>query len=361
MKKFRICLLILLITICLGLLVGIVYYNLMLRPMSSSSEEVSILITEGDTYSNLGKKLKDNGLIRSQMCYKLYIKFNMPDNELHLGEYLVNKNMSVKELVKTFSGGSNYDPNALRVTFNEGKNMRFIASAIAANTNNTEEDVYLLLNDDVYLNEIISEYWFITEEIKNSELYYSLEGYLYPDTYEFKDKDITVKEIFKIMLDNTEKKLEPLKEKIQSNNYTFHELLTVASIVELEGLNDRDRAKIAGVFYNRLSIGMALGSDVTTYYAERIDDMSSTDLTIAQLNDHNGYNTRSDYLAGKIPVGPICNPSIESIKAAIIPEDSDYYYFVADKNGNTYFTKTYEEHIAKRQKLIDEGIWYIYE
>ena len=134
----------------------------------------------------------------------------------------------------------------------------------------------------------------------------------------------------------------------------------MASIVELEGANSNDRYGVAGVFYNRLQNGWALGSDVTTYYAEQIE-MSDRDLYQAELDEANDYNTRSNTMAGKLPVGPICNPGIESINAAVEPQKHDYFYFVADKNKKTYFAKTYSEHVTIINKLKKDGLWYTYE
>ena len=162
------------------------------------------------------------------------------------------------------------------------------------------------------------------------------------------------------MLDEMDKQLNPYKNDILSNKYSIHELLTLASVVELEGANSEDREGIAGVFYNRLKKGEPLGSDVTTYYAEKIE-MSDRDLYTSEIKEANNYNTRSYHLAGKLPIGPICNPSIKSIKAVLYPESHDYYYFVADINKKTYFSKTYQEHISTRDDLIEAGLWYIYE
>ena len=133
----------------------------------------------------------------------------------------------------------------------------------------------------------------------------------------------------------------------------------MASIVELEGAH-ADRNGVAGVFYNRLAIGEPLGSDVTTYYAERIE-MSDRDLYQAEIEEANDYNTRSYHLAGKLPVGPICNPSESSINAALNPTDHEYLFFVADKYGKTYFSKDGAEHENTIARLKNEGLWYEYE
>ena len=162
------------------------------------------------------------------------------------------------------------------------------------------------------------------------------------------------------MIDQMSKKLEKYKQAMQDSEYTPHQLLTVASIVELEGVNSADRKGIAGVFYNRLKNNWSLGSDVTAYYGALVD-LSERDLTTVELNDNNPYNTRASSMIGRLSVGPICNPSIDSIEAAIYPDEHDYYYFVSDKNGKTYFTKTDSEHLAKKNELIKAGLWYTYD
>ena len=321
MKKIVLIILSFIALLILGLCI---YYNVNLKAVSNKSIEVDFMVESGSTYYSVISKLKSEGLIKNEMCFKLYIKFNKVNN-IEAGTYKLNKNMSVKEIVEVFSKGNNYNPDAIVITFKEGKNMRSIANTISKYTNNTETDVYNLLQNTEYLDSIINEYWFIDETVKNYKLYYSLEGYLYPNTYEYKNKDVKVEEIFKTMLDEMNKKLSTYKTDILSNKYSVHQILTLASIIELEGGKSNDRAGIAGVFYNRLNSNMSLGSDVTTYYASKIE-MDERDLYQTEIDDANDYNTRSSYLAGKLPIGPICNPSIDSIKAVLYPEKNDYYY-----------------------------------
>lgn len=335
------------------------FYNLSLKAVSSNSEEVDFMVDSGSTYYSIASKLKSSELIKNEFCFKLYIKFNKISS-LEAGTYKLNKNMSVEDIIKVLSKGNTYNPDAIVITFKEGKNMRSIASIISEYTDNSEDDVFNLLKDKNYLNSLIEKYWFIDDVILNDDIYYSLEGYLYPNTYEFKNKSVSVEEIFKTLLDQMDKELTNYKTDLLSSKYSIHEILTLSSIVELEGNKNSDRAGIAGVFYNRLNNNWNLGSDVTTYYAVKID-MSERDLYKSEINDRNNYNTRSDYLAGKLPIGPICNPSIDSIRAVLYPTESDYYYFVSDVNGKTYFSKTYDEHKSIRNDLIEAGLWYNYE
>lgn len=355
MKKI----IVIIISIFALLVIGsIIFYNINLGAVSKNSSEVDFKVDSGSTYYTVIPKLKQTGLIKNELCFKLYIKLNNV-KKLEAGTYKLNKNMSVKEIINTFSKGNNYNPDAIVITFKEGKHMRDIAKTISDYTNNTEDDVFNLLKNKEYLNTLINNYWFIDSSILNDKIYYSLEGYLYPNTYEFQNRDVKVSDIFKVMLDEMDKKLTPYKLDLQRNKYSIHEILTLASIVELEGARSDDREGIAGVFFNRLNNNISLGSDVTTYYAAKVE-MSERDLYKYEIDDVNNYNTRSSALAGKLPIGPISNPSIESIKAVLYPKTNDYFYFVADKNGKTYFAKTYKEHLSNKDELIKAGLWYTY-
>ena len=129
----------------------------------------------------------------------------------------------------------------------------------------------------------------------------------------------------------------------------------MASIVEIEGTTLEDRKMIVGVFENRLKSNMNMGSDVTTYYGLQLP--MTSDLTAEQFDSVNAYNTRSATMIGKMPAGPICNPGKGSIAAGMNPTKSDYYYFVADKNGKIYYTKTAKEHADKIAEIKAKGDW----
>lgn len=340
------------------IVVGCTIYKINIGPVSKNAELKNFEVETGETYLSIATKLKENNLIKSEFFYKLYVKLMNPQS-LEKGVYSLSENMGVDGILEVLEKGSDTNNEVISITFIEGKNMRYIAKTIAENTNNTEDDVYDLLKNSDYLDTLINKYWFLTSEIKNNQIYYSLEGYLFPDTYEFKNKNVKVEEIFETLLNQLEVKLEPYKSTIQSGNLTVHQILTLASIIELEGVNVTDRFNVSGVFYNRLTAGWSLGSDVTTYYASKVD-MGERDLYQSELKECNSYNTRATCMTGKLPVSPICNPSIESIEAAIKPTIHDYYFFVADKNKKTYFTKTNSEHLQAIAALKEQGLWYEY-
>ena len=344
------------VVVLIVFIAGIIWYKVGTGAVNkNNTEKIIIEISEGTRTEGILDLLKENKLINNKLVAGAYIKLHSIYG-LQAGKYQLSQSMTLDEILKKISSGDVYD-ETVKITFKEGKNMRWIAKTIAEKTNNTEEDVFNLLKDEDYIKSQIDKYWFLTEDITNKDIYYPLEGYLYPDTYIFENGDVSVKTIFNIILNNTEKILTKYKTQIEQSNRSISEILTVASIAELEGNDAEARKGIASVIYNRLNKNMSLGSDVTTYYAMQID-MGERNLYSSELKTENPYNTRGPNMNGKLPIGPICNPSEEAINAALNPNSSDYLYFVADSNGNIYFAKTYEEHQQKVQELQKQGLWY---
>lgn len=357
MKKFRNIAVILAIICFVVIIASCTYYNINIGKVSDDTTLKEITIKEG-SIGSIAVTLKEQNLIKNITIFKLYTKLTNKTN-LKAGIYELSEDMGVKKIVDVLETGSKINPNEVSITFKEGINIRKIATLIEEKTNNTYEDVLTKLNDQKYINGLIEKYWFLTDNIKSNKIYYPLEGYLYPNTYRFSSKDVSVEEIFEKMLEEMDKKITPYKEEIQKSDLNVHEILTLSSIVELEGAKANDRKKVAGVFYNRINDGWSLGSDVTTYYALKIDDFKTS------LTEDKGlykcdyaYNTRCDKFIG-LPVGPICNPSIESIEASIEPEKHNYYYFVADCKGQVYLSKNSTEHYNIINKLKKENNWCV--
>lgn len=335
------------------IVIGIYFF--LVGPVSRNRTLKKIDITNGASYLTIAQLLKENKLIRSTFGYKIYIKVHKP-KPIDACSYYLSENMGVKKIVKILSTSCKGDPSAIKITFKEGINIRQMAKLIASKTNNSEDSVYELLKDNEYLDELIEKYWFLTNEIKNEDIFYPLEGYLFPNTYEFANKDVEIKTIFEKMLKETDKQLKPFKETIENSEFSLHEFLTLVSIVELESSDCNDRAGIAQVFYNRLRDNWSLGSDVTTYYGLK-KEMSEHNLTIKELNEYNAYNTRCVKMK-TLPIGPICNSGINAILATLNPKEHNYYYFAADKNGKTYFTVTEKEHNQVIKELKEEKLWF---
>ena len=321
-------------------------------PVSNDKKEVSIVIENGSTISDIATLLKKEGLIKNENFFKLYVKLKKVSN-VYAAKYYFSPSMNLDEIINTLNEGG-YNENEISITFKEGINMRGIAKLIKENTSNSEDDVYKKLKDEKYLNSIIEKYWFLTDDIKNSKIYYSLEGYLFPDTYRFNSKDVTVEEIFNKMLDQMEKELNKYKKQIENSKYSVHELITLASITQSEGYNEDDFKNIASVFYNRLKTGMALGSCITSYYGVKKD--MTDELLQKDIDASNPYNTRGNNPVS-FPVGPISMPGAKALDATLDPIETSYYFFVSDKNNKLYFTKTLNEHERMITKLQNEGLW----
>ena len=336
---------------------SILWYKTEIQAPDLNDADVKIEIENGTSVSNILILLKEKKIIKNELAAKIYIKINKV-NSLKAGKYIFNGRESLGDVLTKISNGE-VTVQTINITFKEGKNIRGVADEIVKNTNNSIDDVFSVLEDENYINSLIEKYWFLTDEIKSEGIYYPLEGYLFPDTYNYKDKNVDVKTIFEKMLDQTGVILSKYKERMENAKISVHQVLTVGSIVELEGNNSENREKVARVIYNRLNKNMSIGSDVTTYYAARVD-IGSRDLYVSEINTYNPYNTRGPEMFGKLPIGPISNVSEQSIKAALYPAKGSYLYFVADKNGNIYFSNTNEEHEKTINSLKKDGLWYEY-
>lgn len=338
MKKKIIILLIAILTIVL-LMVGLYFYGL----TSVSKETDKVTFTASGTGKKVINDLYEAKIIKSKIASSIYFKLH-GNIVVKAGTYELDRSYDTKQIFRIISG-NNSIKDTIKVTFVEGKRIVDYAKVISDNFGYSESEVLKVLNDTDYLKELIKKYDFLTNDILNSDIYYPLEGYLFPDTYEFY-KDSSIKTIIEKMLDKTKKVLDNYSTSLSSSKYNIHEILTIASIIESETMMASDRSIVSQVIYKRLNKNMSLGMDVTAYYGAK-KALSET-LTSSDLNSKNAYNTRNTDFLG-LPVGPICNPRQASIEAALNPSDTDYLYFYADiKTGKLYFAKTYQEH----QELI---------
>lgn len=332
-------------------LAGYFFYSL--TPVSSSSDEnVAFVLESGWGTNKVADELKKQNLIKNALTFKLYVKMNNIGT-FQAGTYDLSPSMSVNDLIESFVEGKNIIIDSISVTFVEGKRFTYYAKKISDEFGYSYDDVIAKTSNPEYLNKLIKKYWFIDNDILNENIYYPLEGYIFPDTYQFKKK-ATIEEIIEKMLDAMDTKLSAYKTEIELSGLKVHSLLTLASMVELEAVTPEDRLVLAGVFNNRIKSGWTLGSDVTTYYAVKKEMTES--LTVSDLNGCNAYNTRGTCVKG-LPVGPICAPSYSSITAAITPDETKYYYFVADSHNKLYFGVTESDHQKNISDLKKQGLW----
>jgi len=347
MKKIRIkksVIIISVVVLAILLIIGLYFFLLSGR---NDNSKVTFTVKEGASKFDIVDDLKDADLIRSKTATLVYLIFNK-DKNLQAGTYSFNRNMSVSKIMDKISRGD-IKVDSLSITFVEGDNINDYIKLISTKLDIPETEVKSVFEDKEFMESLVEKYEFLTDEVLNGNIYYALEGYLFPDTYEFLDT-ASVEDVITRMLDNTKVKLDSIE---INSDYTVHEILSMASIVELEAVNESDRRKVAQVIYTRLNMGKGLGTDVTTYYAVH-KEMGKDSLTMNDLSSSNPYNTSemNTSMAGKLPVGPICNPSLESIKAVINPSDTNYVFFVANTcTGEVFFTDLWEEHSKKSQEF----------
>ena len=312
-----------------------------------NTEEVVIPIESGSGALVVLNQLDEAGLVKNSFCGKILVKLSNPD--VQAGTYAFSKDMSLSAIFRALD---EYDMKYLvqsKVTIIEGATIPQAAAAFSDASGISEEEIIAAWADKDFLNQLIDEYWFITDEILADGILYPLEGYLYPETYFIPEENVDIQATTRDMLDKMDQELTPYKEDITTKlGFTVHQFLTFASVVEKESLFDDDRPMIAGVFLNRLYEGMGLQSDITVLYAL---GESHVDVSIAETQVDSPYNT---YKNAGLPIGPVCAVPARTMEDCINYEPSDYFFFFATEDGDVLYTETYAEH----QKVVEENKWY---
>lgn len=330
-RRYRYYLMLSLGVICLVF----VYISMSLSPVSpeSGSREVVVEIPVSTTANQVGDILKQNGLVRNDLVFSLYARYTGMDSRIKAGEYILNDSYSTPELLGKLVEGRLAE---LSFTVPEGYTTAQIADLLAARG----------LADRQKFLQAVSEgefsYPFIQGLPKGEK---RLEGYLFPDTYQV-DRECTEESIIDMMLSRFAGVIEELdyQARAESIGITLHEALTIASMVEREAMVDDERSLIAGVIHNRLDIDMPLQVDATVQYA-----LGTTKPTLyyEDLEIDSPYNTYKIY---GLPPGPIAMPGRNSLMAAVQPETTEYFYYVAKPDGSHAFAATLAEHNANRER-----------
>lgn len=320
-----------------------------LKPLNAESKkEIEVEIPKGSSTSQIGDILEENGIIKNGTIFGLYVKAKS-ERGLQAGNYLLSPSMSVAEVTDSITAGKVHSKAYYKLTIPEGVQVVEIADLIAKEFKLNKDDVIRQLNDKAFVQKLQQKYpTLLTDKIFDSNIKYPLEGYLYPATYPYYKKDVTLEEIVTPMLDKTNQLIEQNAQKMKDRQLDVHQLLTMSSLIEEEATGYTDRKKIASVFYNRLAKGMPLQTDPTVLYAL---GKHKGRVLYEDLKVNSPYNT---YVVKGLPVGPIANSSVKSVEAALEPAQTDYYYFLAAPDGQVYYAKTLEEHNALKQKYITQ-------
>ena len=312
-------------------------YTMGIRPVEPGNEDpVVVDIPSGSGASYIVELLDDAGLVKSKFWAKVNSKIGGYNN-LQANTYVFNKSMAFNSIMSVINEGNFDYISKETVEVKDGARLEQVAAAISEQLPYTAEEILAKWSDREYLNRLIDQYWFLTDDILDEDIMYPLEGYLYADTY-FVTSDVSDIEGFTEMcLDSMQEALDARRDEIESSKFSVHELLTLTSIVTKEAQAE-DQAGVAGVFMNRLDKNMSLGSDVTVCYIFQEDRV---DLYESQLDSDNPYNTRK--FAG-LPPGPICQVVGDAIDAVLHPDSNDYIFFYAGPDGTVYYATTQAEH-----------------
>ena len=307
------------------------------RSISAVAREGKIFeVRRGESVDAIAGRLADDSFISKPIFFKYAIWKSGIGELLKAGRYLLNSGMSPLEIGRLMAEGGVWR-DEVAVTIPEGFNLREIDERIKAAGFLANSSLALA---DLTVDDFKKDYDFLADAPNSA----SLEGYLFPDTYHF-EKNTSLETAVRKMLDNFDKKLSAdLREEIRGQSKTIFEIVTMASIIEKEVITADDMKLVSGVLWKRLDIGMPLQADATVVYA-----VGRGELTYDDLKTDTPYNT---YTRKGLPKGPISNPGLRAIQAAIYPTPSDYLYYLSKPTKETVFSRALDEHNKAKEKYL---------
>ncbi|MDQ0205448.1 endolytic transglycosylase MltG [Alkalicoccobacillus murimartini] len=332
---------------------GYTYVKNAIEPIDQENgEEVEITVPIGSSPSTIGDILEDADLISNGTIFRFYVRY-LNESNFQAGDYTLSTEMSMDEMIAALKDGRVMQEPVFSFTIPEGFWLEDIVTMISEETEYSEEEIMDKMQDEEYIASLMEQFPMLGNQVLNNEIRYPLEGYLFPAKYEFTDENTSIETIIETMLARTESILDQYTEQIGNSNYTLHELMTLASIIEREAQTSEDRYLISGVLYNRLDDNMRLQVDPTVAYA------AGSHLYMTSLEDLEVDSPYNTYMYEGIPIGPIASPGEDSIKAALEPRVTDYIFFYARVTGEVIYNSSYEDHQEVveqyRQEWIDAG------
>lgn len=323
--------------LALLLLGGYVWYTVYAPIETENPQEISIVVKRGTSPKEVAAMLKENNLIRSTLSFYGYLRLTGEDKNITAGRFMVNQSMSVPDIVAELTVAT---ASESVVTIQEGLTVRDIDTTLTNQGLITSGEFKRAVQQfDKY-----GSYPFIDKTIV-SRLEFPLEGYLYPDTYFVDGIEFDPNELIEKMLNNFGNKFGSVQKIFDAQERSMHEIITMASILQKEVRTPEDYTIVSGLLWKRLDSNWHIGADATILYITGKNTISFEDLKI-----DSPYNTR---LHVGMPPGPICNPDIEHIKAAITPKDSDYWYYLTTLDtGEVIYATTNDEHNRNKAKYL---------
>jgi len=326
--------LIYLLSILIFILSGIyVWQGIYLSINKNSKEEVTFSIKKGEGTKEIAINLEKKRLVKVATLFRIYTIFIGVSDKLQAGEYLISPSMTIPEITEKFVSGDVIED---QITIIEGWDLKDIAEYLGGKGFTKNEFLELTQRD------FSGKYDFLKDKPKSL----NLEGYIFPDSYKIRKEEI-IEDIINKTLQNFDKKITPdLRQEIEKENKTIFKIITMASLLEKEVKTLEDKKIVSGILWKRLENNMLLQVDATISF---ITGKKPTNILIEETKIDSPYNT---YKYRGLPLGPICNPGLESIIAAIYPENSDYWYYLSTPEGKTIFSRTLEEHNIAKNKYL---------
>ncbi|WP_397444119.1 endolytic transglycosylase MltG [Peribacillus sp. R9-11] len=328
-------------------LVGFLYINSAMKPVDPDDDTIKkVKIPIGSSVNGISTLLEEQGIIKDARVFKYYIKFRN-ESGFQAGEYKLSPSMPIQDIVTSIKTGKLMKEATMKITIPEGKQLIQIADIIAVKTDQDPKEIFKKLNSEKFVNSMQERFpELLTSEIENKNVLYPLEGYLFPATYDFYEEKPSLEAVVIEMLKKTEETLQAYETQMNKKDYSVHQMLTFASLVEEEATAQVDRGKIASVFYNRIKKDMPLQTDPTVLYAK---GSHKSKVLYKDLEVKSPYNT---YKNKGLPPGPIANAGTTSIDAVLKPEKTDFLYFLATPEGEVLYSKTLEDHNNKKAEHI---------
>ncbi|WP_312645192.1 endolytic transglycosylase MltG [Hydrogenoanaerobacterium sp.] len=338
-KKYRVARALLITIVLVGLGAFLAFFALQsasdLLGLAQEDNTITINIPEGSGTGDIAKILNEKGVIDTPITFRLYSKLKKADGKYQFGEYILNSNMSYDQIIIALKSGNDRQ-DVVKISFPEGLSLWEVGKKLEENEVCTAQAFVNALQKQAF------EYDFMGDIPVNAPLrFYKYEGYVFPNTYDFFVGENPVSVAKKFFNSFNANITAEMYDRMKELGMTLDETITLASIIQKEASYPADMNAVSGVFHNRFAQADTypqMQSDVTIFYVEKF---IKPHLTTANQEMYDAYNT---YKCVGLPVGPICNPGIDAIKAALYPDENDYYYFLTDKEGKFYYAKTMAEH-----------------
>lgn len=337
---------ILIVGFSIAQLVKINFYDMV--AVGRESGKVQIQIPRNATGAQVGQILYESGVINKPSFFALYAKVTKSENFFQYGTYEIEQDMDYEALINYMQSNLNrLDNETTRVTITEGMSVLQIAQHLQDHNICTVDEILDTANN----SEFFDIYSVIQEISNDSDRYYLLEGYLFPDSYDFYTGENPIDALSKMLNTFRSKITQEMRDKAASMNLTMDQVITLASMIQAEAADVNDMSLISSVFHNRLNNGAEAGtttldSDPTVWYPYHTQEDVPAEQSEQFVSRYNTYQLEG------LPPGPICNPGMDAIQAALNPRTTDYYYFF-HHDGQAYYSQTLEEH---NQKMMELGL-----